>query len=1147
MSTGESPTDENPIPDAGRPAGPLTREILDHISDAVVGLDRELRVIFLNQQAREYLLRLGVERPDAGGQAFWDALLGPIDPEARAGILNAAQEQSRAQYEVYFAPLQRWLECRVHPSPSGVTLVARDITARREAELELAESAGRLQLAMDSANLGDWHWDAATDEVRLSERAAAILGHPERTQVTWAELRQTLHPDDRERAREAVERAAASRADYQIHYRRLTPGQPDRWISAKGRGVYNSQGQVTGMLGVVQDVTAEKQAETELRSARTAAEHARVAAEERAAELQAQREEYETLCDELSSANMELVQREVALREASSALRASEERFRQVAETIREVFWLSTPDKQQLLYVSPAYEELWGHSRESLYRSPASFLEAVHPDDRSDAQEAVRNQTLGEATDATYRVIRPDGSVRWVRDRAFPLRDEAGNVFRVAGIAEDITERKLAEEARHESEALSSQVFESSLDSISVLDPQGSLLSMNACGLRGLECADPAELLHTSWLDLWGEDRAQAEQALETARGGGMGSFVGFCPTRRGTPKWWDVVVSPILGLDGNPERLLAISRDITETRGQEVELREQSRIIEAVNRTARVLAGELDLQKLLQAITDAATEVSDAQFGSFFYNVLNDGGEAYMLYTLSGVPREAFSRFPMPRNTAIFAPTFRGEGVVRLDNVLEDPRYGKSAPYHGMPEGHLPVRSYLAVPVISRSGEVLGGLFFGHSDIGVFTERHERILIGIAAQAAIAIDNARLYKQAKDAEYASRQHAEELAEANRRKDEFISMLSHELRNPLGAISNAVAVIQQPGVPPGKAAHLTGVIERQTRNLSRMVDDLLDVSRLLHGMIELRLERIDLSSVLTRAVESCRDALDARGHRLTVSVDLEPVMLEADPTRLEQILCNLLDNAAKYTEAGGAITVTAEYEEREEQPQVVFRIKDSGIGISPELLPRIFDLFTQAERSLDRAQGGLGIGLTVVLRLVELHGGTIQAFSEGAGKGSEFVVRLPALPVERQPRPETAAHGAPKLRPMRVLVVDDLVDAAESLQDLLEAWGQEVQLAHTGPAALLAAEEFRPHVVLLDLGLPGWDGFEVARRLRELPEGDSLRLIAVTGYGQEEDVRRTSEAGFTAHLTKPVDVILLQQTLAQIGAEPLVGTPNPDP
>jgi signal transduction histidine kinase/CheY-like chemotaxis protein len=393
--------------------------------------------------------------------------------------------------------------------------------------------------------------------------------------------------------------------------------------------------------------------------------------------------------------------------------------------------------------------------------------------------------------------------------------------------------------------------------------------------------------------------------------------------------------------------------------------------------------------------------------------------------------------------------------------------------------------------------------------------------------------------------EAALQQRAEELAAAGRRKDEFLAMLAHELRNPLAPIQNAALLQRLCGDNMDVLQRQREVIERQVQHLSRLVDDLLDVSRITRGMIDLRKEPVELRWAVEQAVEATRPLIEEHGHELRLSLLPEPLSLDADPARLQQILVNLLQNAAKYMEHGGQIWLTVE----REHEAVVLCVRDTGVGIAADLLPHVFDLFTQADRSLDRSQGGLGIGLTMVQRLTELHGGTVAAFSAGLGLGSEFVVRLPLAGVAGQDAvdmsqlpdiesPETDASqasleslaqdavGPPsdRLAPnaSRVLVVDDNVDAAETLALLLEVWGCEVQVAHDGPAAIAAAIAAVPNVVLLDIGLPGMDGYEVAGRLREQECLRNTALVAVTGYGRDEDRRLAREAKLDYHLTKPV-------------------------
>jgi signal transduction histidine kinase/ActR/RegA family two-component response regulator len=370
----------------------------------------------------------------------------------------------------------------------------------------------------------------------------------------------------------------------------------------------------------------------------------------------------------------------------------------------------------------------------------------------------------------------------------------------------------------------------------------------------------------------------------------------------------------------------------------------------------------------------------------------------------------------------------------------------------------------------------------------------------------------------------------ERLVEADERKDEFLAMLAHELRNPLAPLRNAVHLLQQPVVDRPLIDRTREMMGRQVQQLGRLVDDLLDLSRIARGKMQLRKEWVDLGQVVQRAAEASRPLVESRQHELTVSLPAPPVRLLADPTRLEQILTNLVNNAARYTPERGRIWLTA----AKEDDEIVLRVRDTGIGIPPEMLSRIFGLFTQVERAQERAEGGLGIGLSLVKSLTEMHGGKVEAHSAGPGRGSEFVVRCP-LPTEETPASvKTPPEEAPATeRIIRVLLVDDNVDAAESLAMLLRLWGHEVAVAHDGPSALRAAAAHRPEVALLDISLPGMDGYELARRLRPQHGLERTVLVALTGWGQDEDRRRSQEAGFDHHLVKPVDLSDLQELLAQ--------------
>jgi signal transduction histidine kinase/DNA-binding response OmpR family regulator len=425
-----------------------------------------------------------------------------------------------------------------------------------------------------------------------------------------------------------------------------------------------------------------------------------------------------------------------------------------------------------------------------------------------------------------------------------------------------------------------------------------------------------------------------------------------------------------------------------------------------------------------------------------------------------------------------------------------------------------------VVLPLLAR-GRALGALGLAHgSSRRRFSSGDVALAEDVAGRAAVAVDNARL--------------VHELREADRLKNEFLAMLAHELRNPLAPIRNAVEVLRLRGATPAQLDWARGVVERQVLHMVRLVDDLLDVSRITRGKIRLQREPLDLMSVLSRAIETSRPLIQERGHELTVTPAPGPLWSNGDPVRLAQVLSNLLNNAAKFTEKGGKIRLMA----AEENGQAILRVRDTGVGIPAEMLGNVFDLFTQVDRSLDRSVGGLGIGLTLVRQLVEMHGGSVEARSDGPGKGSEFIVRLPLTAEAPAPPavPGPAAPPVPHGPARRILIIDDNKDAAESLRTLLALAGHEVQVAHDGPAGLAAVETFGPEVVLLDIGLPGMDGYEVCRRLRALPDGQHILLAATTGYDRAEDRGRARAAGFDCHLVKPVDLDELGRWLARSDA-----------
>jgi PAS domain S-box-containing protein len=420
--------------------------------------------------------------------------------------------------------------------------------------------------------------------------------------------------------------------------------------------------------------------------------------------------------------------------------------------------------------------------------------------------------------------------------------------------------------------------------------------------------------------------------------------------------------------------------------------------------------------------------------------------------------------------------------------------------------------RSLVAVPLRAR-GEILGLVTLVRCDPKrLFDEREALIATEFGRRSAMAIENARLYAAARRDRCAAE-------EASRAKDQFLAVLGHELRNPLAPIATALRFMEIRGSQVFQKER--AIIERQVDHLTRLVDDLLDVSRITRGKIELRRQSVEISEVIAKAVETADPALEQRRHRLVVDLPTDPARVFGDAGRLTQVFANLLTNAAKFTPAEGTIRVTAKVD----GDRVLVSVHDTGIGIAPELLSHVFETFVQGERA-ETVRGGLGLGLAIVKSLTELHGGSVSAHSRGAGQGSEFVVELPRLIAtgSRERLEEGGCKGSPATRSVRVLIVDDNVDAAEMLGEALGAFGHVVSVAADGPSALELAAKAPPEVALLDIGLPVMDGYEVARRLREIPGCKRTRLIALTGYGQESDRERSRQAGFDQHLVKPVDL-----------------------
>ncbi|HEX7383577.1 MAG TPA: ATP-binding protein [Burkholderiaceae bacterium] len=745
----------------------------------------------------------------------------------------------------------------------------------------------------------------------------------------------------------------------------------------------------------------------------------------------------------------------------------------------------------------------------------AASRERIHPDDRESTPRRIAEQLAADGEiDVEYRILHPVDGLRWVHGRG-----RAAGDGRVLGVLIDVTERKRTELALRDEREYLRAVVDQSLAGIAQVDLEGVVRQVNArfaelLGRRPEELAGVMHILDVTHPD----DRPRNEVLLRRLMSGAIPSFSLDKRYLRpdGTPVWVSKQARLLHDAEGRRTGLMVMAFDIDERKRAEraaAEARDaltrQVADLTLLHEQAMRTSRSRDIKVVLDQVLAAALKLTGKSMGSvMLVDTQHDQLELVATIGFDRRYRRLVGRLARGAGGCGQAWATRKRIVVedaRVDPLFEGRRDAVEAGGY---------RAAHCTPLIGRDGAVLGVMSLFDEAPGVPDERETRLADMMARQAAAAVEMLALLRA--------------LEEADRRKDEFLATLAHELRNPLAPIRNALHLLGATDAAQARE-RLHEILDRQVNHMVRLVDDLMEASRISRGAIELRREPLDLRAVLAGAVEASRPLIDQARHTLALALPEAPLPVDGDAVRLTQVFANLLNNAARYTDPGGRIELVA----RPEDGSALVTVRDSGIGIAAAHLPRLFEMFGQLDRSTERAKGGLGIGLALVRRLVQMHGGSVEAASEGPGCGAKFSVRLPLAadaPVGAGDAATAPGQGAPLGR--RVLVVDDNRDAADSLALLLEHLGAEVQVAHDGAAALAAFERRPADAALLDLGMPGMDGLEVARRLRALPGGERVRLIALTGWGQAADRARTHEAGFDEHLVKPVDIDALQALLA---------------